>query len=76
MTSTFENYFYGDYDQDNIAAYDDDTTQERVRRSSSVNSQASAYDEDHFLQNAPMATPLTNKFSQAGSQESNCSDLD
>jgi hypothetical protein len=76
VTSTFENYFYGDYSQDNIDAYDDTTYAVRDRRTSSVNSQISAYDEDHFLRNAPLATPLTNKFSQASSQESNCSDLD
>jgi len=62
MTSTFENYFYGDYHQDNISAAYDDTTVV-VRRNSSVNSQASAYDEEHFLQNAPAANPSTNKFS-------------
>jgi len=37
MTSTFENYFYGDYHQDNISAAYDDTTVV-VRRNSSVNS--------------------------------------
>lgn len=77
VTSTFENYFYGDYSHDNIDAYDDTTANVvRDRRTSSVNSQISAYDEDHFLRNAPVATPLTNKFSQVNSQESNCSDLD
>jgi hypothetical protein len=76
VTSTFENYFYGDYSQDNITAYDDTTVPVQDRRTSSVNSQLSAYDEDHFLRNAPVATPLTYKFSQTSSQENECSDLD